>query len=96
MNFPVDPSDETITSLALYYTSWCPYCRKVLRAMEALSLSAGQVILRDVDDDAQHDDDLRAARGRGTVPVLRIQHADGDVWMPESEDIKDWLNQRFG
>ncbi len=96
MDYPVDPTDETITSLALYYTSWCPYCRRVLRAIKRLGLSDDQVIMRDVDDESQHDDDLREARDRGTVPVLRIQYDEGEMWMPESVDIIDWLDERFG
>lgn len=95
MTFPMDPH-AAIESLALYYASWCPYCVRVLDTLEQLGLGQ-QVILRDVDDhDQQHDVDLRAARGRRTVPVLRIQWDDNDVWMPESEEIKAFLRVRFG
>ena len=93
--FPVDPNDVTIQSLALYYASWCPYCVRVLNTIKELDLSE-LVILRNVDED-QHYDDLRTARGRGTVPVLRIQQDDDgeDVWMPESKEIKAFLQERF-
>ena len=94
MNFPVDPADASIQSLALYYASWCPYCVRVLDTMEQLGLQE-QVVLRSVDQDL-HDADLRKARGRGTVPVLRIQWGGDDVWMPESEEIRAFLRQRFG
>jgi glutaredoxin 2 len=42
-------------------------------------------------------DDLVAARGRRTVPVLRRDLADGTVdWMPESRDIIDYLQRTYG
>ena len=94
MIFPVAPH-ATLESLALYYATWCPYCVRVLDTMEELGLEQ-QVIMRDVADDPQDHADLRAARGRGTVPVLRIQWDGDDVWMPESEDIKAFLRERFG
>lgn len=91
--FPVDPRGE-IQALALYYTSWCPFCMRVLRAVDALKLRQ-TIALRDVDADEASDDELRAARGRGTVPVLRIQTAEGEHWMPESADIVSFLQERF-
>ena len=42
------------------------------------------------------------ARGRGTVPVLRIVEGEGegdgarDEWMPESRDIVSWLRREYG
>ncbi len=95
MDFPVDPNDAAIETLALYYADWCPYCVRVLDTMEELGLDE-QVVMRDIDDDPQHHDDLRDARGKGTVPVLRIHRGDDDVWMPESRDIKAFLQKRFG
>jgi glutathione S-transferase len=92
--FPIDPRAE-VQGLALYYSSWCPYCRRVLRAAKELDIE-DQLSLRDVDRHQEHDRALRAAQGRGTVPVLRIQRAEGDLWMPESRDIVAFLRARFG
>lgn len=48
--------------------------------------------LRSIVDDSQHRDDLIAARGRATVPVLRITSPCGEErWMPESRDIVHYL-----
>jgi glutathione S-transferase len=55
------------------------------------------VELRDVFQDSQHCDDLIEARGRATVPVLRIAAANGEVrWMPESRDIVSYLQITYG
>jgi glutathione S-transferase len=80
--------------LALYGYPQCPYCQRVLRAIESLGL---EIELRNTLADPGYDDELRAARGRGTVPVLRIETEGGDVeWLPESEEIVRYLAERFG
>lgn len=83
-------ADET---LALYYTPSCPYCQLVLRAIDALGVD---IELRDVWREPRHREDLVAARGRATVPVLRCTTATVDRWMPESRDIVAYLQSRFG
>lgn len=79
--------------LALYHYDSCPYCRRVRSAIDRLGLT---VELRDIDEDPVHLRALIEARGRRTVPVLRIEGADGATWMPESADIVRYLEQRFG
>jgi len=85
---------RTAEDLALYFFHGCPYCERVLRALAELDL---KLELRDVRAQPDHRAELRAARGRGTVPVLRIAGPDGAVtWMPESKDIVRYLEERFG
>jgi glutathione S-transferase len=79
--------------LALYHYDGCGYCAKVRKALERLGVA---VELRDVDEEPEHLRALLAARGRRTVPVLRIQKPEGDEWMPESSDIVRYLERRFG
>jgi len=79
--------------LALYYFPTCRYCKRVTRALASLELD---VELRDVRAEPEFRAELMEARGRGTVPVLRIRRPDGDEWMPESLDIVAYLNERFG
>ena len=74
---------------ALYYFDACPYCQKVLVAARALGV---ELELRNIHQDPQHLQDLREARGRATVPVLRR----GDDWMPESDDIVRYLAETYG
>jgi len=93
------PGDETSGSagaagLTLYGYPQCPYCARVLHAIESLGLD---IPLRNTLEDGEHRDAVVAATGRGTVPILRIEHPDGKVdWLPESADIVRFLASRFG
>jgi len=81
-------------TLALYMTPYCPFCKMVLRAMDGLDV---KIDIRDVSANPQDQADLIAARGRATVPVLRITCADGsERWMPESRDITRYLQATYG
>ena len=75
--------------LALYYSRSCPFCSIVTAAIDRLGLD---VELREIFEDSRYRDQLLEARGRATVPVLRISSPDGDDrWMPESRDIVRYL-----
>lgn len=75
--------------LALYHFDGCPFCSMVRSAISELGID---VELRSIFDDSKHRDDLLEARGRATVPVLRITSPDGEErWMPESRDIVHYL-----
>jgi glutaredoxin len=79
--------------LALYSSRWCPYCMRVWSAVRALGV---EVEDRDLGQDARWERELYAARGRHTVPVLRITDDQGrDEWMPESADIIAWLRRHY-
>ena len=80
--------------LVLYHFESCPYCALVRRAMQRLDLD---VEMRDIRTDPKHWDELVAARGRGTVPILKIDSPDGtERWMPESADIVQYLDKTYG
>lgn len=84
------PADDR---LALYYFDGCPFCNMVRSAIERLDVD---VELRNIMEDSQHRDDLIEARGRATVPVLRIASPnDEDRWMPESRDIVSYLQKTY-
>lgn len=77
--------------LALYYSKTCPYCQRVLDALQPLGID---VELREVHEQPAYRDELIAARGRATVPVLRITSPGGEErWMPESKDIVRYLER---
>ena len=79
--------------LALYYFGSCPFCRMVLGAIDELGIDVER---RNIMESVQHRDDLIEARGRATVPVLRITSPDGtDRWMPESRDIVRYLQETY-
>ena len=75
--------------LILYHSRSCPFCALVTSAIERLQLTVEQ---REIFDNPQYRDELVTARGRATVPVLRIVSPDGEErWMPESRDIVRYL-----
>ncbi len=84
----------TEDKLALYHFDSCPFCRMVVAAIDGLGID---VELRNIMQESQYRDELIAARGRATVPVLRITTPDGvDRWLPESRDIVSYLQQTYG
>ena len=79
--------------LALYHFDGCPYCAKVKAVIDGLGI---KVELRDIFSKDSYRDELVAARGRATVPVLRITSPTGeDRWMPESGDIVKYLQKTY-
>jgi glutathione S-transferase len=79
--------------LALYQFMSCPFCAHVRSAADELGL---EIELRDIHAAPEYAEELRAAMGRSTVPVLRIAEGDGEPrWLPESTDIISYLQQRF-
>lgn len=85
---------KSVEGLSLYGYPQCPYCARVLRAIDSLGL---EIPLRNTMQDDEHHAALVGARGRGTVPVLRIEDENGEVeWLPESADIVRYLSSRFG
>lgn len=78
--------------LSLYHYGFCPYCRDVRRVIDQLN---APVELRDILMEPTHRDALVKARGRATVPVLRIEADHEDLWMPESVEIIEYLRKNY-
>ncbi len=75
--------------LVLYHSHSCPFCVRVRSAIDRLGLD---IELREIFDEPRYREELVEARGRATVPVLRITSPDGgERWMPESRDIVRYL-----
>jgi glutathione S-transferase len=82
--------------LALYMSPTCGYCRRVMATLDSLGL---EVEHRNIRANPVYRQELVEARGRPTVPVLRIASSEpeaDDEWMPESADIEQYLADRFG
>lgn len=80
--------------LSLYYYPSCYFCGTVRSTAQQLGL---ELELRDIHQDRAVHDELVAARGRRTVPVLHIDADDGSVeWMGESRDIIAHLEKLAG
>ena len=81
----------TPTHLELFFFPECPYCRKVLNAIDELGLKE-RVVFRDARSDPKEKEALVELTGKTQVPCLVV---DGKP-MHESEDIKQYLHQTFG
>ena len=84
---------SSVPSLSLYHFETCPFCHRVRRAAQRLSV---ELELRDIFEADEHLKALMQATGRRTVPVLRIEDESGVRWLPESTDIVAYLDERFG
>ena len=76
-------------SLELYYYPECPFCQRVLRAIDANGYEG--IELKNIHADAEADATLVRVGGKHQVPCLFV---DG-VPMYESLDIIDWLAREF-
>lgn len=75
--------------LILYQYPSCPYCRRVLNAIDELGVS---VELRNTRTNPEHRDALRRRMGSTQVPTMMID----DKPMQESADIISWLYKNYG
>ena len=77
--------------LELYFFPNCPYCRKVLGAIDDLGIR-DKVVFLDARNDPKEKEALIELTGKTQVPCMVI---DGKP-MHESEDIKQYLYKTFG
>ncbi len=89
------PTKISPPQLSLYHYEGCYFCRLVRLELDKLGIKAE---LRDIQRNSTHLQELMGARGRRTVPVLRIEsETNGETqWLPESSDIIEYLNQLSG
>lgn len=73
-------------NLILYQYPSCPFCNKVLRFLDANTISVAQ---KDTMLDPAARQELVALGGKAQVPALRI----GDEILYESDDIIRWFQQ---
>lgn len=78
------PAPDQARQLVLYKYDGCPYCQRVLRALDELDVPVER---RDTMRDGAARQDLRAITGGSQVPCLVI---DGTPLL-ESADIVTWL-----
>ncbi|MBD3610182.1 MAG: glutathione S-transferase N-terminal domain-containing protein [Gammaproteobacteria bacterium] len=85
--------DQQTAQLKLYQFQACPFCIKVRREMQRLSLN---IELRDAQKDMTHREDLIAGGGEWKVPCLQITDDQGNQqWLYESDEIILHLRERF-
>jgi glutaredoxin len=85
--------DAQSRNLVLYQFKTCPFCIKVRREVNRLSLT---IEMRDAQKNPQHRADLLQGGGQIKVPCLQIKDEQGNVqWLYESSEINKYLHQRF-
>ncbi|MBR3225551.1 MAG: glutathione S-transferase N-terminal domain-containing protein [Atopobiaceae bacterium] len=77
-------------TLDLYYYDACPYCQKVLRAIDRMGIK-NKINFKNILQSQEAADTLVRVGGKRQVPCLFI---DG-VPMYESDDIVAWLTREF-
>ncbi len=82
--------DQKTKSLALYQFQACPFCVKVRRSIKRNGLN---IELRDAKRDPIHNQTLLEQGGKVKVPCLRIEQQDKVIWLYESNDIVNYLEQ---
>lgn len=91
--------------LALYFSPMCPYCHRVLNALDGLGYSpdldagdANGIALRNTMANRETATELRVGGGKSTVPCLRIargENGEAVEWLYESLDIIDFLKSQL-
>lgn len=84
---------ENARDLTLFHYDGCFYCERVREALGDLGLVVAE---ENILADPAAKRELVEARGRGTVPVLRIEEGEGFRYLGESRDIVRYLYERFG
>ena len=78
-------------SYQLFKTDLCGFCYRVRDFAEEKGIS---LTLRDTMTDMEAFRELLQGGGRSTVPCLKIQREKEVIWMYESLDIIDYLNEK--
>lgn len=85
--------DQQSRHLVLYQFKTCPFCIKVRREVNRLSLT---IEMRDAQKNPLHRAALLQGGGQIKVPCLQIKDEQGNVqWLYESSEINQYLHQRF-
>ncbi len=85
--------DQQTQRLSLYQFEQCPFCVRVRRVVQQLSL---KIELRDTRKNSKFHEELLKGGKEIQVPCLRIEKDNGSVqWLYESSDIILFLRERF-
>ena len=85
--------NQMTRNMALYQFKACPFCVKTRRTFRRLNL---EIETRDAANNPQHRSELSEQGGQIKVPCLKIDENGNTTWMYESNDIIQYLDNRFG
>lgn len=83
--------DQESNNLALYHYPACPFCVKVRRNLRRQNVTIDLLNAKH----HPHQQTLINEAGKLKVPCLRITENDKVKWLYESDDINEYINQRF-
>jgi len=80
-------------SLTLYTRPRCAYCDLVRDVILEIGINVEE---RNIWEQEQWRDEIVAAQGKDTVPILRRDSTNGNIyWLPESDAIVRYLLQNY-
>ncbi len=86
--------DAITANMKIYHFKQCPFCVKTRRSIRRLGLN---IEIRDARNDPLWNSELINEGGKYQVPCLRLLKDDGSMeWMYGSDNIIQYLDQRFG
>lgn len=86
--------DAQTRDMVLYQFRTCPFCLKVGRSLQHLSLNISTL---DAQHDSEHRETLLRDGGKVQVPCLKVVDNNGnETWIYESSVIIEFLYARFG
>jgi len=87
-----DDANQKAGAMSLYQFYACPFCVRVRREIYRLNVP---IEIRDAQKEGPHREELLAEGGEVQVPCLRIDDDDRTIWMYESKEIIQFLQETF-
>ena len=84
-------TDQLTKDIKLYQFYACPFCTKTRRTIKRLNL---KIETRNAQE-GEYRDELKLKGGQIKVPCLKIEYAGEISWLYNSNDIIDYLCERF-
>jgi glutaredoxin len=87
-----EEANQKARDMSLYQFYACPFCVRVRREIHRLNVP---IETRDAQSEGPYREELLAEGGEVQVPCLRIDDDDRTIWMYESKEIIQFLQETF-
>jgi glutaredoxin len=87
-----DDANQKAEAMSLYQFYACPFCVRVRREIHRLNVP---IEVRDAQSEGPYRQELLAEGGEVQVPCLRIDDDNRTIWMYESKEIIQFLQETF-